>query len=104
MGRRTLPRVRRALRVPEHARARPRAPRAVLSRACVPLLVPAPIKSPQASTVLLRARSTSPEPETTGVCPAHGVPAATRAPVTVDRPVEPLPAAPDPWKRPCMPR
>jgi hypothetical protein len=34
MGRRTPPRVRRALRVPEHARARPRAPRATPSRAC----------------------------------------------------------------------
>jgi hypothetical protein len=31
-----------------------------------------PINHPQASTVLLRARSTSPEPETTGVCPVHG--------------------------------
>jgi hypothetical protein len=35
-GRRTLPRVRRALSAPEHARARPRAPRAALSRARVP--------------------------------------------------------------------
>jgi hypothetical protein len=33
MGRRTPPRVRRALRAPEHARARPRAPRATPSRA-----------------------------------------------------------------------
>jgi hypothetical protein len=33
MGRRTPPRVRRALRAPEHARARPRVPRAALSRA-----------------------------------------------------------------------
>jgi hypothetical protein len=90
-----------------HARARPRlTPRAPchakprLRR----LLAPAPINHPQASTVLLRARSTSPEPETTGVCPVHGVPVATRAPATVDRPAEPFPATPDPWKRLCTPR
>jgi hypothetical protein len=35
-GRRTLPRIRRALSAPEHARARPCAPRAALSRARVP--------------------------------------------------------------------
>jgi hypothetical protein len=89
------------------ARARPRpTPRA--SRHAKPrsrlLLAPAPINHPQASTVLLRARSTSPEPEITGVCPAHGVPTATRAPATVDRPAEPFLATPDPWKRLCMPR
>jgi hypothetical protein len=54
----------------ERARARPRptprAPRRAEPCSC-PLLVPAPIKPPQVSTVLLRARSTSPEPETTGV-------------------------------------
>jgi hypothetical protein len=54
----------------ERARARPRptprAPRRAELCSC-PLLAPAPIKPPQASTVLLRARSTSPEPETTGV-------------------------------------
>ena len=73
------------------ARARPRPTSCALRRAeprLCPLLAPAPIKPPQASTVLLRARSTSPEPETTGVCPAHGVPAATRAPAIVDRPTE----------------
>jgi hypothetical protein len=75
------------------ARARPRR-----------LLAPAPINHPQASIVLLRARSTSPEPEITGVCPVHGMPAATRAPATVDRPTEPFPAMPDPWKRLCTPR
>jgi hypothetical protein len=89
----------------EHARARPRptprAPRRAESRPC-PLLAPAPIKPPQASTVLPRARSTSPEPKTTGVCPAHGVPAATRAPATGDRPTESFPATSDPRKRPCM--
>jgi hypothetical protein len=63
-----------------HAKPRPRL-----------LLVLAPINHPQASTVLLRARSTSPEPETTGVCPVHSVPAATRAPATLDRPSQPRP-------------
>jgi hypothetical protein len=79
-GRRTLPRVRRALSTPEHAqRSTPRAPRRVEPRSCL-LLAPAPIKPTEASTVLLRARSTSPEPEITGVCPTNGVPAATRSP------------------------
>jgi hypothetical protein len=64
-------------RAPRHAKPHPRR-----------LLALAPINHPQASTVLLLARSTSPEPETTGVCPAHGVPAATRAPGIVDRPTE----------------
>jgi hypothetical protein len=80
-------------RAPRHAKPRPRL-----------LLAPAPINHPQASTVLLHARSTSPEPETTGVCPVHGVPAATRAPATIDRPTEPFQATPDPWKRLCTPR
>jgi hypothetical protein len=87
------------------ARARPRpTPRAQHHAKPCPRLLLAPINHPQASTVLLRARSTSLEPETTGVCPVHGVPAATRAPATVDRPTEPFLATPDPWKRPCMPR
>jgi hypothetical protein len=68
------------------------------------LLAPAPINHPQALTVFLRASSTSPEPETTGVCPVHGVPAATRAPATVDRPTEPFSATHDPWKRLCTSR
>jgi hypothetical protein len=89
------------------ARARPRptpcAPRYAKTRPRL-LLAPAPINHPQASTVLLRACSTSPEPETTGVCPTHGVPVATRAPATVDRPTEPFPATPDPRKRLCTPR
>jgi hypothetical protein len=89
------------------ARARPRpTPRALRHAKPRPrlLLAPAPINHPQASTVLLRARSTSQEPETTGVCPVHGVPAATRAPATVDRPTEPFPATPDHRKRLCTPR
>jgi hypothetical protein len=103
-GKRTLPRVRRALSVPEHTQ-RPtlRAPRCARPCPCL-LLAPAPIKPTEASTVLPRVLSTSPEPEITGVCPANGVPAATRSPATVDRPAEPLPAAPDPRSRPCMPR
>jgi hypothetical protein len=102
-GRRTLPRVRRALSAPEHTqRPTPRAPRRAEPSPC-PLLAPAPIKPPQASTVLLRARSTSPKLETTGVRPADSMPAATRSPVIVDRPAEPFPATPDPRKRPRMP-
>jgi hypothetical protein len=61
------------------ARARPRStPRTTRHAKPCPrlLLAPTPINHPQASTVLLLARSTSPEPETTGVCPAHGVLAA----------------------------
>jgi hypothetical protein len=57
--------------------------------------VPVPIKPTEASTVLPRVLSTSPEPDIIGVCPANGVPAATRSPATVDRPAEPLPATPD---------
>jgi hypothetical protein len=72
-------------RAPRHAKPCPRL-----------LLAPAPINHPQASTVLLRARSTSPEPKTTGVCPVHGVPAATRAPATVDRLAEPFPTPSNP--------
>jgi hypothetical protein len=103
-GRRTLPRVRRALSAPEHAqRPTPRAPRRAEPCPCL-LLVPAHIKPPWTSTILLRARSTSPEPEITDVCPAASVPAATRSLATVDRPAKPFPATPDPRKRPCMPR
>jgi hypothetical protein len=43
--------------------------------------------------------STSPERKFTCVCPAHGVPAAARAPTTVDRPTEPFPAQSDPRER-----
>jgi hypothetical protein len=103
-GRRTLPRVRRALSAPEHAqRPTPRAPRRAKPCPCL-LLVPAPIKPTEASTVLPYVLSTSPEPEITGVCPAHDVSAATRSPATIDRPAEPLPATPDPRNRPCLPR
>jgi hypothetical protein len=103
-GRRTLPRVRRALNAPEHAqRPTPRALRRAKPCPCL-LLAPAPIKPTEASTVLPRVLSTSLEPEITGVCPANGVPAATRTPATVDLPAEPLPAASDPRSRPCMPR
>jgi hypothetical protein len=103
-GRRTLPRVRRALIVPEHAqRPTPRASRRAKPCPCPPL-APAPIKPPGTSTVLLRVLSTSLKPEITDICPAYGVHAAARSPVTVDRPAEPLPAASDPRSRPCMPR
>jgi hypothetical protein len=103
-GRRTLPRVRRALSAPEHAQ-RPTSHALCRTKPCPCLLLaPAPIKPTEASTVLPRVLSTSPEPEITGVCPANSVPAATRSPATVDRPAEPLPAMPDPRSRPCMPR
>jgi hypothetical protein len=103
-GRRTLKRVRRTLSASEHAqRPTPRAPHRANPCPCL-LLVPVPIKPTGASTVLPRVLSTSPEPEITGVCPAHGVPTATRSPTTVDRPTEPLPAASDPRNRPCLPR
>jgi hypothetical protein len=92
-SRRARARPRPTPRTPRHAKPHPRL-----------LLVPAPINHPQASTVLPHARSTSPEPETTGVYPVHGVPAATRAPAAVDRPTEPFPATPDPRKRLCTPR
>ena len=66
------------------ARARPRpTPRAPRHAKPCPrhLLAPAPINHPQASTVLLRARSTSPELKLTGVCPCTACP----------RPPKPLP-------------
>jgi hypothetical protein len=37
-------------------------------------------------------------------CPVHGVPAATRAPATVDRPTEPFPTPSNPQRRLCTPR
>jgi hypothetical protein len=99
-GRRTLPRARRALSAPEHTqRPTPRAPCRVRPCPCL-LLSLAPIKPTKASTVLPRVLSTSPEPEITGVCPANGVPTATRSPATVDRLAEALPAAPDPRSKP----
>jgi hypothetical protein len=103
-GRRTLPRVRLALSAPEHAqRLTPRTPRRAKSCPCL-LLTLAPIKPTEASTVLPRVLSTSPEPKITGVCPADCVPATTRSPATVDRPTEPFPVALDPWSGLCMPR
>jgi hypothetical protein len=90
MGRRTPPRVRRDLNVPEHAqRLTSCAPRRAKPRPC-PLPASAPIKPAEASAVRPRALSTSPEHEIAGVAPAHDVPAAARAPTTVDRPAEPF--------------
>jgi hypothetical protein len=89
MGRRTPPRVRRALNAPEHAqRPTPCAPRRAKPRPC-PLPAPAPIKPAEASAVLPRVLSTSPEQEIAGACPADGVPAAARAPAPVDWLAEP---------------
>jgi hypothetical protein len=104
MGRRTPPRVRRALNAPEHAqRPTPRAPRRAKPRPCL-LPAPASIKPAEASAVLPRALSTSPEQEITGVCPTNGMPAAARSPATVDRPAEPSPTPSNPWNRFYVPR
>jgi hypothetical protein len=104
MGKRTPPHVRRALNAPEHAQCPiPRAPRRAKPRPC-PLPAPAPIKPAKASAVRPRALSTSPEYEIAGVCPAHGVPAAARAPATVDRLAEPFPAPSNPRERLYVPR
>jgi hypothetical protein len=104
MGRRTPPRVRRALNAPEHAQhPTPRAQRRAKPRPC-PLPVPAPIKPAEASVVRPHTLSTSPEREIAGVYPAHGVPAAARAPATVDRPAESFPALSNPRNRLYMPR
>jgi hypothetical protein len=89
------------------ARARPRptarAPRRAAPRLC-PLLTPAPIKPPQASTVLIRAHSTSPEPKPTGVCPCTACPRLPDLPATVDRPAKPFPTPSDPRRRLSTPR
>jgi hypothetical protein len=50
-----------------------------------------------------RALSTSPEHEIAGVCPAHGMPAAARAPATVGRRTEPFPAPSNPRERLYVP-
>jgi hypothetical protein len=84
---------------PELARARPAPDTA---RQAEPM--PAPIKPAKASTVRPRSLSTLPERKITGVCPAHSVPAAARAPTTVDRPTEASPAPSDPRERLCVPR
>jgi hypothetical protein len=104
MGRRTPPRVRRALNAPEHAqRPTSRAPRRAKPRPC-PLPAPAPIKPAKVSVVCPRVLSTSLEHEIAGVCLANGVPAAAWAPATIDRPVEPFPAPSNPRERLYVPR
>jgi hypothetical protein len=70
----------------------------------VPLPTPVPIKPAKASTVRPRSLSTLPERKITGVCPAHSMSAATRAPTTIDRPTELFPAPSDPRERLCVPR
>jgi hypothetical protein len=99
MGRRTPPRVRRALNALEHAqRPTPHAPRCAKPRSCL-LPAPASIKPAEASAVLPLTLSTSPEQEITGACHADGVPATARSPATVDRPAEPSPTTSNPWNR-----
>jgi hypothetical protein len=90
---------------PDLARARP-APESTCHakpRPC-PLPAPAPIKPAKASAIRPRALATSPEHEIAGVCPAHVVPAAARAPATVGRPTEPFPAPSHPRERLYVPR
>jgi hypothetical protein len=92
---------------PELARARPAPdPARPPSRQAepVPLPAPAPIKPAKASTIRPRSLSTSLERKITGVCPAHGVPAAAQEPTTVDRPTEPFSAPSDPRERLCVPQ
>jgi hypothetical protein len=99
MGRRTLPRVRRALNAPEHAqRPTPRAPHRAKPRPCL-LPVPTPIKPTEASVVLPHSLSTSSKQEIAGACPADGVPVTARSPATVDQPTEPSPTPSNPWNR-----
>jgi hypothetical protein len=80
-------------RAPRHAKPRPRL-----------LLAPAPIKHPRASTVLLRARSTSPEPKLTGVCSCTACPRLPDLPATVDRPAKPFPTPSSPRRRLSTPQ
>jgi hypothetical protein len=104
MGRRTLPRVRHALNVPEHAQ-RPtlRAPRRAKPHPC-PLPAPAPIKPAKASAVRPRVTLDLTGARDRQSCSAHGVPAAARAPATVDRQAEPSPTSSNPRNRLYVPR
>jgi hypothetical protein len=92
---------------PELARARPAPkPACPAPRRATPVS-PARARGYKASQGFSRtphALLTSPEHEIAGVCPAHGVPEATRAPTVVDWPTEPFPAPSDPRERLCMPR
>jgi hypothetical protein len=90
---------------PDPARARPAPdPARPALRQAKPVPLPTPINPAEALTVRPRSLSTSPERKITGVCPAHGVPVAARAPTTVDRPTEPFPAPSDPRERLYVPR
>jgi hypothetical protein len=94
LGRITRPCVRRALVTPEHAPAL--GPTRATPRRVNPAPTPAAIKPTPASTVRPRALPTLPEHKFTGVCPGNGVPAAARAPTTVDRPLQPSSTPSDP--------
>jgi hypothetical protein len=89
------------------ARARPRptsrAPRRAKAKP-TPWPAPAPIKRPGTLAVPLCARSTSPEPKLTGVCPCTACPELPDLPATVDRPTEPFPTPSDPRRRLSTPR
>jgi hypothetical protein len=81
---------------PKRARARPAPePARPVPRQTMPVS-PAPRSR-------LYALSTSLEHEIAGVCPAHRVQAAARAPAIVDRPTEPFPAPSNPRERLCVP-
>jgi hypothetical protein len=84
---------------PERARARPAPnPAHPAPRQATPVS-PArarALKPAEASAVLPRALSTSPEQEIARACPADGVPAAARSPAIVDRPAEPSPTPSNP--------
>jgi hypothetical protein len=92
---------------PEHARARPApdparpAPRQVTP---VSLASARAYKASRSFSRTPRVLSTSPEQEIAGACPADGVPAAARAPATVDRPAEPSPTPSNPRIRLYVPR
>jgi hypothetical protein len=82
---------------PGNARACPcTRPRACRAAPCRVNPAPAAIKPTPASTVCPRSLLTPPERKFTGVCSAYGVPAAARAPATVDRPPQPSSTLSDP--------
>jgi hypothetical protein len=80
-------------RAPRHAKGQP-----------TPWPTPAPIKPPGTLTVPLHARSTSPKPKLTGVCPCTACPRLPDLPATVDRPTKPFPTSSSPRRGLSTPR
>jgi hypothetical protein len=99
-GRRKLTHVRRALRTPEHARARPRSASSHARVPCVRRAYKAHSGVDHTSPRTLKPHRSS----THRRLPVHGVSAATRAPAVVDRPVQPFPTPSDPRRRVSTPR